>query len=135
MHKKGVWHKFCFMPLTMKKQTQKILYMITGLVSGVLNGLFGAGGGLLCVPLLERSELEPKKSHATSISIILPLTIFSAVLYVTSQKVALSDVYPLIVPGIIGSIIGAFFLKKVSNDWLRRIFGAFILFAAVRMFF
>ena len=55
----------------MKKYTRHILI---GLVTGVLTGLFGAGGGSIVVPAMEIFlDMDEKKSHATAIAIILML--------------------------------------------------------------
>ena len=48
---------------------------LTGGLCGVLNGLFGAGGGIAAVPLLKAGGLEQKKAHATSLAVILPLAV------------------------------------------------------------
>ena len=42
-----------------------------GVTSGVLNGLFGAGGGCVVVPAMEKFlDMDEKKSHATAIAVI-----------------------------------------------------------------
>ena len=60
------------------KLSPKALGRLGGSITGLLNGLFGSGGGMVAVPLLEHSGLEPAKAHATSIAVILPLTALSA---------------------------------------------------------
>ena len=62
----------------------RILAAVGGFFAGALNGLLGAGGGMVVVPLLDKAGLPPKKSHATSVCVILPICIFSAVLYLQS---------------------------------------------------
>ena len=101
---------------------------------GVINGLLGAGGGMLAVPLLNAFKLETKQSHATSIAIILPLSILSAFLYVRDQTVKISDALPYIPFGIAGAVVGAMLLKKLPDLWIRRIFGTFIIYSAIRIF-
>ena len=64
------------------KLSQKALGWLGGGVTGLLNGLFGSGGGMVAVPLLEHGGLEPARAHATSIAVILPLTALSAELSV-----------------------------------------------------
>ena len=41
------------------------LSAVGGFLSGAVNGLLGAGGGMIAVPMLAKSGLEAKKSHAT----------------------------------------------------------------------
>ena len=37
----------------MKRSSNIILSVIIGIVVGTLNGFFGGGGGMFCVPMLE----------------------------------------------------------------------------------
>ena len=63
-------------------QTKKWWTALGGLFAGFLNGLFGAGGGMVVVPMLERAGYEEEvKSHAMSVSIILPICVLSAGIY------------------------------------------------------
>ena len=49
-----------------------------GLIIGFINGFFGGGGGMVCVPVLNNFvSLTDKKSHATAILIMLPLCVVS----------------------------------------------------------
>lgn len=111
-------------------------YGLSGLIAGVLNGIFGAGGGLLVVPMLERQGLEPRKAHATSIAIILPLSLISGGLYLI-QGVALdsSQLWTVIPAGLIGAAGGAFLLMKLKNRLLKRIFGVIMILSALRLLF
>ena len=111
-------------------------YGLSGLIAGVLNGIFGAGGGLLVVPMLERQGLEPRKAHATSIAIILPLSLISGGLYLL-QGVALdsSQLWTVIPAGLIGAAGGAFLLMKLKNRLLKRIFGVIMILSALRLLF
>ena len=104
-----------------------------GLAIGVLNGLFGAGGGMVAVPLLKKAGMSPKGAHATSIAVTMPLSIISGILYLSSGGVSFSDALPFIPAGIIGAVVGALLIKKLSNTLLRRAFGVLIIVAAIRL--
>lgn len=112
----------------------KIKKVAIGLITGLVNGLFGSGGGTIAVPAFERIlGLEPHKSHATVITLILPLSILSAFIYCQKVEIQWISVLWVSVGGIVGGYIGAAILKKISTKWLHRIFGAFMIAAAVRM--
>lgn len=106
---------------------------MAGLASGFLNGLFGAGGGMVAVPMLHSAGLSTRESHATSIAIILPLTLASSFLYYQQGQLSFSDALPYLPGGLVGALVGAWLLKKVNPIWLHRLFGLLILFAAVRL--
>ena len=114
---------------------KKFYFYILGIVTGFANGLFGSGGGIIAVPMLERAGLEQKKSHATSISITLPLSIVSAIFYSCKGTFNFSETWPLIPAGLIGAVIGSIFLKKISNNFLRKIFGILLILSGIRMLF
>ncbi len=111
------------------KLSQKALGRLGGGITGLLNGLFGSGGGMVAVPLLEHSGLEP----ATSIAVILPLTALSAGSYLFSGSVDLSEALPYLLGGLPGCWVGSRLLGKLSSTALSRLFGVLILFAAGRM--
>jgi len=104
-----------------------------GFIAGIVNGLLGAGGGLVVVPMLEKSGLDSVKSHATSVAVIFPICILSAALYLIRGSVSLDQALPYLPWMLGGSVLGAWALPKFNKTLLRRIFGGFILWAAVRM--
>ena len=60
---------------------KNFLFLLTGLISGLVNGMLGTGGGTITVPAIQRLGVDTKKSHATAIAVILPLTIVSVFFY------------------------------------------------------
>ena len=106
---------------------------LMGFVCGVLNGMFGSGGGVAAVPMLEGSGLEAKKSHATSVALIFVLSIATTISYLLGDKLDFGLALQYIPYGVIGAVIGAVLLKKMPNSLLRRVFGVIILLAAVRI--
>lgn len=118
------------------KQNHKLLVAIGGIVSGFANGLFGSGGGTIIVPFLEIFlKLDPKKSHATAILIIFVFTLVSLVFYGFSGKLDFLLALKVSSGGVIGGLLGAKFLNKLSFNSIHKIFGGFMIFAAVRMVF
>lgn len=124
------------MPLSIKKR--KFLNMsflgVSGLAIGFANGFFGGGGGMLLVPLLTFvAKLEEKKSHATAIAIILPLSVLSAVIYTLKGT---HDINAGLIAGggvIAGGVLGAFLLNKLNNKTVSMIFYVLMIAAGIRM--
>ncbi|HKM32227.1 MAG TPA: sulfite exporter TauE/SafE family protein [Oscillospiraceae bacterium] len=111
----------------------KFFYSLVGLFSGFLNGLFGAGGGVVVVPMLGKGGLEPRKAHATSVAIILALSIVSTISYWIGGTLDVMQALKYVPGGLVGAIVGALCLKKIPNTLLRRIFGSIIIVSAVRL--
>lgn len=118
--------------LTSSKKNN-LLTAAAGLAVGIVNGLLGAGGGMVAVPLLKKLGLSQKQAHANAVAVILPITLLSAVLYLIKGYVRLSDCIIFIPGGLLGSLIGTYCLKKISPVWLKRIFGGFMVYAGVRL--
>ena len=98
----------------------------TGILIGLLNGLFGAGGGIVAV--------TDKSSHATAVAVMIFLSAVSGFLYWYNGYVSFADVLPYLPGGIAGSVFGGWLLPKIPDFWLKKVFSLFILYAAVRLF-
>ena len=112
---------------------KKILLALGGILIGFINGLLGAGGGMLAVPLLKKCGLSQREAHENAIAVILPITLLSAGIYLYKDYVNLSDSYLYLPTGLLGAVIATFLLKKLSNAWLKRIFAAFMIYAGARL--
>lgn len=105
-----------------------------GVAAGLVNGLFGSGGGTIVVPsLVFLLKLEDYKAHATAIPIILPLSIISVIVYLFNNKVPFDLAMYVVIGGIAGSYMGAKYLNKIPVKYLRKIFGSVIIYTAIRM--
>ena len=115
----------------MKKK--KYWYFCFGILVGFVNGLLGAGGGMIAVPLLKKCGLDTKKAHANAVAVILPITLFSASVYMFKGYVNLKDALIFMPFGIVGSVLATYLLKKISPVLLRAVFGGFMIWAGIRM--
>lgn len=116
--------------MTMKK----IIHSALGILIGAVNVLVGSCGGIVAVESLKHCGVDGTKAHATAIAIILPLTAVSAVMYILRGNVNFSDSLIFLIPGLIGSAIGAWLLPKIPKKILSKIFSLFIIYAGIRMF-
>ncbi len=108
-------------------------YAVTGALAGAANGFFGAGGGMFLVPLLVSwTKMEERRAFATSVAVILPLSIASAVMYFLRGGLDIMSAWPYLLGGAAGGVIAGKVFKKVDMTWLRRAFGALIIYGGVR---
>ena len=54
------------------KPDENIKKIFAGVCIGIVNGLFGAGGGMIAVPILKYMGFERKDAHKNAIAVILP---------------------------------------------------------------
>lgn len=114
---------------------KKAYFYLLGAITGVANGLFGSGGGIIAVPMLQKAGMPVKNSHAASLALTLPLSVISACVYVMSDVSYFYDALKLIPLGLIGAAAGAILLKRIPNAALKRIFGVILIAAGGKILF
>ena len=122
----------------MKKKDKKRFWLTlgTGMIIGFINGFFGGGGGMVAVPLLEKAiKLDNKRSHATAIAVILPISVVSSIVYALETRIDWINLLYVTIGVVAGGIVGAFLLKKLSGKVVRIIFVIIMLAAGIRMLF
>lgn len=112
---------------------KKITKVATGAAIGFVNGLFGAGGGMIAVPLLKKSGYNQKEAQSNAISVIFPLTLVSFLIYLSRDTVDIMPSLKYIPGGLAGALIGTWLMKKIKPQLLHLIFSAFMLWAGIRM--
>ena len=117
----------------MKIEKKNIITALCGLGVGVINGLLGAGGGMIAVPMLKAAKLEQKQAHANAVALIVPISVISAITYISKGTVTVNDALPYILPGMAGAALGTLVLSKISTPLLRKIFALFMIWAGVRL--
>ncbi len=112
---------------------KNIITAALALLTGFINGLLGAGGGMIAVPLLKKAGFSQKAAQQNAIAVILPITLLSSIIYIINGYVAVPDATPYIPGGLLGAFLGTQLMNKISNKWLKRIFAAFMLWAGIRL--
>ena len=118
-----------------KSLIEKAESVVYGTAVGAANGLFGGGGGMIAVPLLQRLGLEEKRAHATAILWILPISLLSFVLYAARGYYRAEVLIPTALGVTAGGFLGAKLLGKMPVKWVNLVFaflqataGAFLIF-------
>ena len=120
----------------MKSFLKEFSVYFVGLAAGIINGLFGGGGGMIVVPGLALTlGLTAKKSHATALAVILPASVISAcvLLFTFKNDLVLLSATTLGVSA--GGVVGALLLKKLKNPAITKIFAVLMLLAGVKLLF
>ena len=116
------------------KAAANVATVMAALLTGVANGAFGGGGGMLAVPAFTVLQgMEEKKAHATAVAAILPLSAVSAAVYILNGNFDPSFGYYVVGGVIAGGVIGSFLLKKISSTLLEFVFYGIMLAAGIRM--
>ena len=112
---------------------QKMGYILAGTVAGVINGLLGAGGGMILVPLLTLlGKLEDEKIFPTSVAIIFPICLVSLSVSPGLRELPWMDAWPYLLAAIPGGLLAGYLDKKIPVKWLHRALGILIIYGGVR---
>ncbi len=109
--------------------------LINGSLIGIANGLFGGGGGMIAVPLLQKTGLEAKEAHATAILVILPISAISFLVYAFRGYALPSVLIPTAIGVTAGGLLGAKLLGNMTGKAVRVAFAFLQLFAGLFMLF
>ena len=108
--------------------------ILTGIVSGFINGLFGAGGGVISVLALTMFlKTEKKKAHATTVMAILAFSLVSIFTYGMKGNVDWISAVTAGLSGAVGGAVGAYLLKKIPVKYVSKIFGILMLASSWRL--
>lgn len=117
-----------------KKKPSVFIKLITGAIIGFINGFWGGGGGMVCVPMLSSIiGLPEKKSHATTLLVMLPLSLASLVIYIANGSMQWVNGLKVSIGFVAGGYLGALLLNKISNVWLSLIFSLVIIAGGLKL--
>ena len=112
---------------------KKWALIIAGLAAGIINGLLGAGGGMLLVPLLTSFGcLRQEEIFPTSVSIIFPICVVSLAVSPGFSNLPWQSAWPYLVAAIPGGLLAGWLEKKIPVKWLHRGLGIIILIGGIR---
>ncbi len=111
-----------------------VWYIVAGLLSGVIGGM-GMGGGTLLIPILTIFlNVEQLKAQGTNLIVFVPMSVVALIIHCKNKLVNFKIGIPIIISGIVTSILGSLVALNVSNKSLKKYFGVFLLAIGVWQF-
>lgn len=107
--------------------------VLIGLAAGTLGGGLGVGGGIVIVPLLLWTGLGRHRAHATSLAAIIFIASAGALSFGISGEVDVVAGITVGMGGVVGSVVGATVMHRVSVRALTTVFGMVLLVAGIRL--
>lgn len=111
-----------------------IAAVILALVTAFIASMAGVGGGFLYVPLLTLVfGLGPTEAVGTSLVVIVVTTSAGLVSYLRQGRIFFGSALALIVPGMIGSVAGAYATSFVPADLIGILFALIVALLSTRL--
>ena len=106
---------------------------LAGILAGAVAGLFGAGGGMVLVPLLTLLvKLPEDQIFPASVTIIAPICIVCLLLAEPGTIPTWQEVLPYLIGSCIGGVATGLVGDRIPTHWLHRILGVFFLWGGIR---
>ena len=107
--------------------------VLAGIGAGIVNGLFGAGGGMVLIPLLGiLTSLDDRQMFSGSVAIILPICIVSLVTTGLTGSIAWKEALPYLPGSALGGYLAFRYGRSIPVKWLHRGLGILIIWGGLR---
>ena len=111
------------------------LFLILGaLGAGFLNGLLGAGGGVvLYFTLAAVYKSQTKENLVLSSASVMFFCLVSLFFYKGNSSLGIKEILAVALPAIFGGISGALLLKRLPRGAVKKIFSAVLVVGGILM--
>lgn len=112
-----------------------IISSLAALVAGILGALGLGGGGALLLWLTLGAGIEQTRAQGINLLFFLPCALGALIFHLRSKLVRLKPALTVGAIGLCGAIVGCLLSSYLGGEWLRRIFGIYMLLLGVRELF
>lgn len=111
---------------------------LIGALAGIVNGLLGAGGGIIITYYLSKTLSKEEKSgngvFANAVATMLPVSVASLILYFARGYIRFdAELLSLLPSAVLGGISGAFLLNKLKLKTVKIIFAFLVTLSGIMM--
>ncbi len=112
-----------------------LLLLVFGLSAGLVNGLLGAGGGILIVYALGYALGEEEKDvrdlYANALCVMLPISALSCVRYALGGHLSTQNFSHYVLPALLGGLCGGLLLGRLRTHALKKLFAALVIYSGI----
>lgn len=86
------------------------------------------GGGTLLIPILTIFlSFKQKSAQAINLLVFIPMSLVALIIHIKNKLVDFKVGIPIIISGIVFSLLGSYLASILSNGLLKKIFAVFLL--------
>ncbi len=117
------------------KMNELIILIVIGLITGMMGGMFGVGGGIIVIPaLIFFFGMSQHQAQGTSTAfMLLPVGLLAFMNYYKAGHINLKYAGILAVTFFIGGYFGSKLAIHIPDTALKKIFAVFIILAGLKM--
>ena len=123
------------MKIFSEKKAKGIKLSLAGLLAGTVNGLLGAGGGIIIIYALNKivgeEELDKNGAFATALCIMLPISVLSVLIYSSRGHISMEGFGVFLLPAVIGGALGGVLLGKLNTAFLKKLFAGLVIISGI----
>lgn len=111
-----------------------ILSIMTGMITGILSGLLGIGGGAIMVVIaISILNVSQHGAQGAALAAIIPTAIIGVVKHHRNGLVNYKFGIYLVIGGVIGSFFGAYWANILDEVILRKVFSIFFALIGIQL--
>ncbi|NTV30196.1 MAG: sulfite exporter TauE/SafE family protein [Candidatus Omnitrophica bacterium] len=116
---------------------QYFFLVVTGIIGGLIGGVFGVGGGIIIVPALVMGfGFSQHLAQGTMLStLLLPSFIFAAVKYYKAGNINVPAAFLVSLGMMLGSVVGASYAQTMPAPILKKLFGLLMIVGGLKLIF
>lgn len=108
---------------------------IASFFSGIFASLGIGGGVVLLLYLTTFLQVAQKEAGLLNLIFFVPIAILSLILHIKNKLIEVEVIFPCIVGGIFGIALGIFLNTSISNEFLSKVFGVFLVIFGLKLLF
>ena len=114
----------------------KLLPLATaGIGAGFVNGLLGAGGGIVVIfaltKLIGDDILQKNAVFGNALCVMLPISVLTCVLYAARGYMRLEGFGVFAIPALLGGLAGGLLLGKLDSAMLKKGFAGLVIISGI----
>ncbi len=112
-----------------------LLLLGGGLAAGFLNGLLGAGGGIVVIfvltKLLGDSITRKNAVYGNALCVMLPISVLTCAMYASRGYMSLGGFGAFVLPALLGGLAGGVLLGRLDASFIKKCFAGLVIVSGI----